>query len=127
MYSTIAKAHRILLLALIGVSIVLLSGCPFPPRIYRMDVRQGNHITPDMVAKLKTGMSQEQVRDILGSPTLPHTINCNRWDYYYYFKPGTGGDIIRKHLTVYFRNGKLVKVEGDYPKTLKTNKANVAK
>jgi outer membrane protein assembly factor BamE len=103
---------RILMLVLLGLSCVTLTACHFPPRIYRMDIRQGNLLTEEMICKLKKGMSKEQVRDILGSPALTHTLDKNRWDYYYYLKPGSGDPIIEKHFTVYFNNEKLVNWEG---------------
>lgn len=101
------------LLAILLTSFICLplTGCQqFPPRIYRMDVRQGNHLEPELVHQLKKGMSKEQVINLLGTPALSHSLHSNRWDYYYYLKPGNGGEIIEKHVIVYFKNGKLIEV-----------------
>jgi hypothetical protein len=57
---------------------------------YRIDVRQGNFVTQDMVAQLKPGLSREQVRFILGSPLVADMFHADRWDYVYRFQPGHG-------------------------------------
>ncbi|WP_018411457.1 outer membrane protein assembly factor BamE [Methyloversatilis thermotolerans] len=81
---------------------------------YRIDIRQGNLVTQDMVAQLKPGMSRDQVRFILGSPMLSDVFHPDRWDYVYYFKPGNKPeDIQQRRLVVYFEDEKLVSVGGD--------------
>jgi outer membrane protein assembly factor BamE len=57
---------------------------------YRIDIRQGNYITQEMVAQLKPGMSRDQVRFILGTPLVADIFHADRWDYIYSFKPGRG-------------------------------------
>lgn len=102
------------ILILIPVSVLMLSslvGCTFPPRIYKIDIRQGNCISEEMKCSIKQGMTKAQVQDILGTPALNHCLNTDRWDYYYYFKPGMGGQTIEKHFTVFFRNDRVVGVE----------------
>jgi outer membrane protein assembly factor BamE len=79
-----------------------LAGCQFPPRIYRLDVQQGNRISPEMLAQLKIGMDENTVLTLMGPPTLEHVLSPNRWEYYYYFKPGSSKPISEKHLTLYF-------------------------
>jgi outer membrane protein assembly factor BamE len=81
---------------------------------YRIDIRQGNLVTQDMVAQLKVGMSREQVRFVLGSPMLADVFHPDRWDYVYYFKPGNKPeDTQQRRLIVYFEDDKLVSVGGD--------------
>ncbi|HWK70823.1 MAG TPA: outer membrane protein assembly factor BamE [Burkholderiaceae bacterium] len=79
---------------------------------YRPDVQQGNWITAEQVAQLQKGMSREQVRFILGTPTLQDVFRTNRWDYPYYNKPGYGDEQERK-FTVWFEGDSLVRWEGD--------------
>lgn len=79
---------------------------------YRIDVRQGNMVTQDMVAQLKPGLTREQVRFILGSPLVADMFHADRWDYVYRFQPGYGQSQQRV-LTVYFQENKLVRVAGD--------------
>ena len=79
---------------------------------YKIDVRQGNYLNQDMVAKLRAGQTREQVRFILGSPLIENAFHSNRWDYVYRFKPGIG-DVTERHFAVYFEDDKLVRVSGD--------------
>ena len=79
---------------------------------YRIDVRQGNLVTQEMVAQLKPGLSREQVRFILGTPLLTDVFHADRWDYVYRFQPGSG-DAQQRRLTVFFADGKLARVAGD--------------
>lgn len=98
---------RLLAVFVLGITCLGLAGCPFPPRIYRMDIQQGNAVSPEMIQALRKGMSKDQVQDILGTPALQHMLNTDRWDYYYYFKSGKTDQEIEKHFTVFFQNGHL--------------------
>ena len=48
---------------------------------YRIDVRQGNWVTQEMMSQLKPGQTREQVRFILGSPLVSDMFHADRWDY----------------------------------------------
>ncbi|WP_126444310.1 outer membrane protein assembly factor BamE [Sulfuricystis multivorans] len=95
-----------------------LAACSSAPDItsrlspYRIDVRQGNFVTQEMVAKLKPGMSRDQVRFALGTPLVTDIFHANRWDYVYRFQPGRGESQLRR-LSVFFEGDKLVRVGGD--------------
>jgi outer membrane protein assembly factor BamE len=111
-HKTRFPAIRTLLLA--GAMAISLTACGgnkwgFP---YRADVQQGNWITAEQVAQLKTGMTREQVRFVLGTPTLQDIFHANRWDYPYYQKPGYGAPQERK-FTVWFENDQLARWSGD--------------
>jgi outer membrane protein assembly factor BamE len=79
---------------------------------YRIDVRQGNFVTQEMVAQLKPGLTREQVRFILGSPLVADMFHVDRWDYVYRFQPGHG-EVQQRGLTVFFQDNKLARVAGD--------------
>ncbi|MBP8898330.1 MAG: outer membrane protein assembly factor BamE [Sulfuritalea sp.] len=79
---------------------------------YRIDVRQGNFVTQEMVAQLKPGLSREQVRFILGSPLVADIFHGDRWDYVYSYKQGYG-EAQQRTLTVFFQDNKLTRVAGD--------------
>lgn len=79
---------------------------------YRIDVRQGNLVTQEMVAQLKPGQTRDQVRFILGTPLLSDIFHADRWDYVYRFKPGNGA-VQQRKFVVFFKDGKLVRVDGD--------------
>ena len=82
-------------------------------RPYVPDVVQGNFISSEQYAKLKLGMTREQVRQILGTPLLASYFHANRWDYVFEFKRAGQRVGAERHVTVYFDGDKLVKFEGD--------------
>jgi outer membrane protein assembly factor BamE len=79
---------------------------------YRIDVRQGNYVTQEMVDQLKPGMSREQVRFVLGTPLVSDVFHAERWDYVYRLAPGKG-EASQRRLSVFFADGKLTRVDGD--------------
>jgi outer membrane protein assembly factor BamE len=82
-------------------------------RPYVPDVVQGNFISSEQYAKLKLGMTREQVRQVLGTPLLASYFHANRWDYVFEFK--RAGQVIGKErrVTVFFDGDKVVKFDGD--------------
>lgn len=111
MLHTLAKTTRSVF---VGAAIALLLGAcgPLLERTYRIDVRQGNYVTQTMLAQLSPGMTEEQVRFIMGSPILVDPFHAGRWDYIYRFTPGRGNTEDRR-ITLLFEQGKLMRVEGD--------------
>ncbi len=100
------------------LSLPFLAACSSAPNVtsvlspYRIDVRQGNYVTQEMVARLKPGMSRDQVRFALGTPLVADLFHANRWDYVYRFEPGRG-EVQLRRLVVFFEDNKLVRVGGD--------------
>lgn len=98
---------------------------------YRIDIRQGNYVSQDMIAKLKKGMTKDQVRFVLGTPLLKDLFHDNRWDYVYLFQPGKGkdkGKSEERRISVFFdQEGKLASLGGDVvPMTNTPDKAKPA-
>jgi len=79
---------------------------------HRIDVRQGNYVSQEMVARLRPGMTRDQVRFVLGTPLVADLFNADQWDYVYRFRSGQG-DVQTRRLVVFFEDGKLVRVGGD--------------
>ncbi|WP_298622062.1 outer membrane protein assembly factor BamE [uncultured Zoogloea sp.] len=104
-----------LLFAALGAAV---SGCS-PTAVsdfvkpYRIDIRQGNYVTQEMVAQLKPGMSRDQVRFVLGTPLVTDVFHSDRWDYVYRFRPGKGDTLLERRLTVIFAGDSLARLEGD--------------
>lgn len=101
-------------IALLVLTLTCLSACSAVgfPGVYRIDVEQGNIVTPDMVEQLEPGMSKRQVRFILGTPLVEDPFNNNRWDYTY--RRSNGLDVLSENqLTVVFEDDVLVEVRGD--------------
>lgn len=97
------------------VALTACSGTPEIPSVltpYRIDVRQGNHVTEEMVSQLKPGQSKEQVRFILGTPLVMDAFHAERWDYIYRLQPGRG-DAQQRRLTIFFSDNKLARIAGD--------------
>lgn len=95
---------------------VLLGACASFSFPYRADVQQGNVITQDMTTRLRPGMSQREVRYLLGSPLLADPFHHDRWDYYYSLEQD-GASRKQRHLTLYFRDENLLRIEGDVTPT----------
>ena len=97
---------------------IALAGCSSTPDVatylspYKIDVRQGNFVSQEMVAQLRPGLSRDQVRFILGSPLVVDAFHTDRWDYVYRFQPGRG-EAQQRRLSVFFEDGKLARVSGD--------------
>ena len=92
---------------------LFIVGCAEFPGVYKIDVPQGNVVTQEAVDKLKPGMTKEQVAFVLGTPMLQDTFNADRWDYLYTLQEGKG-EYIRKEFSVYFDQGILSGIRGDY-------------
>jgi len=82
------------------------------PRVYEVVVSQGNLIDQDMMEKLEIGMTESQVKYVLGSPLITDTFTPNRWDYYTSVTQGNK-KFTEKKLTLYFEDKKLIKWEED--------------
>jgi outer membrane protein assembly factor BamE len=87
--------------------LLLLTGC-----IHKMDIEQGNIIEQKKVKQLHSGMSQVDVKKIMGTPVLLNTFADNHIDYVYTFKPGHGQDM-EKYIILIFQDDKLEKISGD--------------
>lgn len=85
-----------------------LTACNRSSFIYRMDVQQGNAFSPEMIAALQRGMTKSQVQTMMGTPALSSCLNTNRWDYYYSFRCGKTGKRLERHVTIYFKNDRVV-------------------
>lgn len=99
------------------LAIFLLGACSSVPRIvteYRIDVQQGNVLTQEMVSQLRPGLTQDQVRFILGTPMLVDMFHADRWDYVYRLQKGRTNEVETRRFTVFFdASGKLYRVNGD--------------
>lgn len=93
---------------------VLLGGCSSLrfPGVYRIDIPQGNMVTQDMLADLKPGMSPDQVRFVLGPPTLTDPFTPNTWYYLLRYQPGNG-ELVEQQIVVYFENGGYSRHQGE--------------
>jgi outer membrane protein assembly factor BamE len=82
---------------------------------YKMDIRQGNFVTPAMREKLRVGMTKPQVRYVLGTAMIEDVFHRDRWDYVYRLEHDRKMTE-KQNLTLYFEGGKLARiVDGSQP------------
>lgn len=79
---------------------------------YRFDRVQGNVITREQLAALKTGMPRAVVRDILGTPLLTSVFHADRWDYVFTFRR-QGAESQSRRVTLFFKGEALDRFDAD--------------
>ncbi len=77
---------------------------------YRIDIQQGNFISQEVAAKLREGMTKEQVRFLLGAPLLNDMFHAERWDYLFRLQKGNG-ILTTNRLTIFFKDNRIARVE----------------
>lgn len=93
---------KIISLALIGI---ILSGCTWL-RPHKNAIEQGNIITAVEVSQLHPGMSEGQVKEIMGSPILINIFTPNRMEYIYTFQ-ASYAEMTKKRVSCIFYGGRL--------------------
>jgi len=100
-------ARRVLFAVTALAAGLALQGC-----VYHMPIQQGNFLEQRAVSQLQVGMTRSQVRYLLGTPMVPDSFDRDRWDYLYYLKLGNmSGNILHRHLIVYFAEDKVSKFD----------------
>lgn len=99
------------------LSLIALSGCA-GFGVHRLDIQQGNLVTQEQVAKVKPGMSRQDVKNVLGTPLLQDVFHADRWDYYFTNEQSTkygpfGREFQKFHVRVFFDKEKVARVEGE--------------
>ena len=104
-------------LLLVAASCALIAACSYKPSFineYKIDIQQGNVLTPEMVSQLKPGQTRDQVRFLLGTPLVVDIFHQQRWDYVYRYLNGQSGKVESRKFTVFFdAEGRLERVNGD--------------
>jgi outer membrane protein assembly factor BamE len=81
---------------------------------YKVEIRQGNLISQEMRAKLRLGMSQVQVKALLGAPLINDPYHANRWDYLYRLEQ-KNELVDNQRLTLFFEKGMLARIDDATP------------
>ncbi|ORU90034.1 MAG: cell envelope protein SmpA [Cycloclasticus sp. symbiont of Poecilosclerida sp. M] len=119
--------RTLLIIILVSVLTTLLTACSTAktlndemqvlaenmPGVYKINVRQGNVVTQEMIDQLRPGMDKRQVKFLLGTPLLVDPFHKERWDYFYNLKKG-GSQSTRERITVIFKDGELAGLKGDF-------------
>lgn len=97
---------------LVAMTLLTLAGCSSFPGVYKMEVAQGNEVTQEMIDQLRPGMTESQVRYVMGTPLLTDTFNQTRWDYVYQLVQDDE-TTEKRRITLYFDAGRLSQIDGD--------------
>ncbi len=81
---------------------------------YRLEIVQGNVITQEQAALIKTGMTRAQVRDVLGSPLLTDPFHADRWDYVFTIRR-QGAESQLRRVVVLFKGDTLASFDTGGP------------
>ena len=95
------RPQQLIILLLLGLISSSCSSWHFP-RVYKIELAQGNKIEAAQLKKLAPGMTQKQVIYLLGSPLVQDPLQTDRWDYYYYLKPSGHAKAQTKHVVIFF-------------------------
>jgi outer membrane protein assembly factor BamE len=79
---------------------------------YKMDIQQGNVVTPKMMMQLRPGMTKAQVRFIMGTPLLVDSFHADQWNYFYQMRKD-GKIIEQRRVILEFDGDSLARVRGD--------------
>ncbi|MHA4868253.1 outer membrane protein assembly factor BamE [Duganella sp. PWIR1] len=93
---------------------------------YRPDIQQGNFVSEEMLAQLKVGMTQDQVRFIFGTALLADPFHANRWDYAFRLAKGSGETTTSRVIVFFDKDGKVERWEGGNLPTEKEYIARIA-
>ena len=96
----------------VGLAGTLLTGCEsWLPGAHKIDIQQGNQVNAEDLDRVKIGMTQEQVKYLLGTPLLQDSFHQNRWDYLYYLQPGNQKESRQSRISLFFEGGTLTKID----------------
>lgn len=115
-----SRAGRIIAVVLNALALCACSSLPGPAREalavvtpYKVEVVQGNVVSREQVDALKTGMSREQARELLGTSLLTDVFHADRWDYVFTIdRPGVS--LQRSSVALFFVGGSLDHVVADH-------------
>ena len=108
--------------SLVLFSLAILVGCSVKNQV----ITQGQTIDSESVSQLKKGMTQEQVRLILGSPALIDTFDSNQWTYYFSEAAINKKNVSKQgRIQLTFKGQTLEKIINDGSLVVKSSDANL--
>ena len=85
---------------------ILQKGPDWLPKPYKTPIEQGVLLETENLNKVIPGLSKEQVKFLLGTPTITDIFHDDRWDYLFYERNETGFTD-PKRITIIFKNEKV--------------------
>lgn len=102
-----ALRRHLTILGLLGLFALPLTGCF---RWHIMPIEQGNVMTEQTLHRLHRGMTQAQVRKLLGAPLLNQVFDDGTVRYVYYYKPNSG-PIHQRLVYLHFARGHIISIQ----------------
>jgi len=103
----------VVILSIFLISCSQLNSVPdFLPKVYKVDIQQGNEIDSEMLLKLKPGMTKSQVKFVLGTPLIQDSFHKQRWDYLYIMRE-KGKLLDKRHIILNFEKDLLRTITGE--------------
>ena len=99
---------RIILTFTVLFSAVALDGC-----VYRATISQGNLLQDEDLEQVEIGMTECQVRFLLGTPMIDDPFHRDRWDYVYYLRIGRDPASFKRWVTIEFQDGVVTEIRKD--------------
>ena len=97
--------RKSLISVLLCFSLLISSGC-----VYRASISQGNLIKQEDLDQVKIGMTDNQVRFLLGTPMINDPFHTDRWDYVYFLKIGREDAGFKRWVSVFFEDGAVSEI-----------------
>ncbi len=85
-------------------TLLIMTACM--PKAYRVDVRQGNIITPEKTEQLSLGMNRQSVLQIMGTPVQSDLFQQQKW-YYVYSNQKAGTREKVQGVILHFKDNSL--------------------
>lgn len=98
--------RKYLVLCLIAATLAACSSLP----IHKLEIEQGNIMDSSQVNRIHRGMSESQVKAILGEPVMDKVLDNGDPCYVYTFQIGNRTRV-EKRLTLIFHNGTLAAMQ----------------
>jgi len=106
----IHKANRLIsIFSIFIITLIAITACGTKKQI----ISQGKTIDTESVSQIQKGMSKEQIRIVLGSPSIIDSFTGNTWIYYYSKSNINENDADKKgKLVLGFTQNQLTEVSG---------------
>lgn len=96
------------------ISIFSLTACGLLPPAYKVPVAQGNVLELQQVNQLELGMTESQVKYLVGSPMIRDLYKPNEWLYVFSVVDANETTIESEvtELVLHFDQGRLIEIQG---------------
>ena len=79
------------------------------PEVYKKDINQGAVLRTKNFKKIKPGMTQNEVINLIGTPSIDDIFHKNQWEYIHH-STLKNDEVLSIRITLFFDNGKLTNI-----------------